>query len=144
MSQGGFFRYATLHQIVRQDGIPQRSNCHFFKCRFRRLRQTGRRLFQSDSRHIGGFRYESRLHHEVVALQKLPRKREDVAALSQAEVVPEMFCHVHAEEGVRSPRYGARYHNSFPLRLTGLYPNLARKSARGIRLIMSMSVCFIP
>jgi len=32
-------------------------------------------------------------------LQKLPRKREDVAALSQAEVVPEMFCHVHAERG---------------------------------------------
>ena len=32
----------------------------------------------------GGFRYESRLRHEIPASGKLPDKREDVAALAQA------------------------------------------------------------
>ena len=53
----------------------------------------------SGNRHIGGFRYELRLLHEVIALQKLPGKREDVAALAQTEVVPELFRHVHTERG---------------------------------------------
>ena len=53
----------------------------------------------SGNRHIGGFRYKLRLLHEVVALQKLPGKREDVAALAKPEIVPKLFCHVHTERG---------------------------------------------
>ena len=48
---------------------------------------------------MGGFRYEPRLHHEITASDKLPGKREYVAALAQAEVVPELFRHVHTERG---------------------------------------------
>ena len=44
------------------------------------------------------------------------------------------------KEGVRSLRYGARYHNSLPLLRTGSCPNRARKSARGICLMASISV----
>ena len=44
------------------------------------------------------------------------------------------------KEGVHSFRYGARYHSSLPLLRTGSCPNRARKSARGIRLMFSMSV----
>ncbi len=44
------------------------------------------------------------------------------------------------KEGVRSLRYGARYHSSFPLLRTGSCPSRARKSAMGICLIFSMSV----
>ena len=62
---------------------------------------------------------------------KLPGKREDVAALAQPKSLPELFRHVHTEEGVRS-RYGARYHSSLPLLLTGSCPSRARKSAMGI------------
>ena len=49
----------------------------------------------SGHRHVGGFRYELRLRHEVTALQKLPGKREDVAALAQTEVVPEPVSYTH-------------------------------------------------
>ncbi len=73
--------------------------------------------------------------HEVVALQKLPGKREDVAALAHTEVVPELFRHVHTERGCALiARYGARYHSSLPLLLTGSCPSRARKSASGIFL----------
>ncbi len=102
------------------------------------------RLFPSGNRHIGGFRYELRLLHEVIALQKLPGKREDVTALAQTEVVPKLFRHVHTERGVRSPLYGARYHSSLPLLLTGSCPSRARKSASGILLIASISVRSMP
>ena len=44
------------------------------------------------------------------------------------------------KEGVRSLRYGARYHNSLPLLLTGSCPSRARKSARAICLMASISV----
>ena len=44
------------------------------------------------------------------------------------------------KEGVRSLRYGARYHNSLPLLRTGSCPSRARKSARGICLMASISV----
>ena len=33
------------------------------------------------------------------ASDKLPGKREDVAALARTEVIPELFRHVHAERG---------------------------------------------
>ena len=48
---------------------------------------------------MGGLRYELHLFHEVVASDKLPGKREDVAALARTEVVPELFRHVHTERG---------------------------------------------
>ena len=91
-------RYATFFQVVRQRRAKQRDGFHSLKNRFGRLRQV-QRLFRCDNRHTGGFRYESRLRQEVPASGKLPGKREDVAALSQAEVVPELFRHVHTERG---------------------------------------------
>ena len=48
------------------------------------------------------------------------------------------------KEGVRSPLYGAIYHSSLPLLLTGSYPNRARKSASGICLTASISVRSMP
>ena len=44
------------------------------------------------------------------------------------------------KEGVRSLRYGARYHSSFPLLRIDSCPNRARNSARVICLMASISV----
>ncbi len=48
------------------------------------------------------------------------------------------------KEDVRSPLYGARYHSSLPLLLTGSCPSRARKSASGILLTASISVLSMP
>ena len=74
------------------------TDLHILKDGFGRLREIGG-FFPSGHRHVGGFRYELRLRPKVIALQKLPGKREDVAALAQTEVVPELFRHVHTERG---------------------------------------------
>ena len=91
-------RDASFLQILRQRRAEQRDGFHSLKGRFGRFRQK-QRLFRCDKRHTSGFRYESRLRHEIPASGKLPDKREDVAALAQAEVVPELFRHVHTEGG---------------------------------------------
>ena len=91
-------RDASFLQILRQRRAEQRDGFHSLKGRFGRFRQV-QRLFCCGKRHTGGFRYESRLRHEIPASGKLPDKREDVAALAQAEVVPELFRHVHTEGG---------------------------------------------
>ena len=62
---------------------------HSLKDRFGRFRQDGGfSHIGSRHRHIGGFRYELHLFHEVPASDKLPGKREDVATLAQTEVIP--------------------------------------------------------
>ena len=48
------------------------------------------------------------------------------------------------KEGVRSPLYGARYHSSLLLLLTGSCPSRARKSVSGILLTASISVLSMP
>ncbi len=66
-------RDAPFRQILRQRRAEQRSDLHILKNGFGRLREIGG-LFPSGNRHIGGFRYELRLLHKVIALQQTPRQ----------------------------------------------------------------------
>ena len=72
------------------------------------------------------------------------RKSTDYVAKSIAMAGWEYVSFDNTEEDVRSPLYGARYHSSLPLLLTGSCPNRARKSASGILLIASISVRSMP
>lgn len=50
------------------------------------------------------------------------------------------FYHIHTERGRALIAVWRTYHNTLPLLRTGSYPNRARKSARDICLMASISV----
>ena len=82
----------------------------------------------------------------LACAMKSPLRANSPASVKMSPPLPKpksyqsCFATFTRKEGVRSLRYGARYHSSFPLLRTGSCPSRARKSAMGICLIFSMSV----
>ena len=81
---------------------------------------------------------------------KSPFRRNSPASVKMSPPLPSpksyqsCFATFTRKEGVRSPLYGAIYHSSLPLLLTGSCPSRARKSASGIFLIPSMFIGAYP
>ncbi len=102
------------------------------------------RLFRCGKPHMGGFRYELRLLHEVAASDKLPGKREDVAALAQTEVVPELFRHVHTERGRALTSVRGKIPQLVTASSDRLMSQPCEKIRKGIFLMASISVRSMP